>query len=461
MAHTWSMDSAATAASIANHFVHQLEICLCKSCENWDVILALGGVLRSHPQAMTILETLLKQLRDNYTLLPDSQKRLYRQAYEMVLLQLLPLSQHQQHLLQWRSLEARLLLFYLLDCFRFAQPFVNQRSPAVGAAGTAQGLAEAGASRMRMQCGDMMLTMGQSIVALTVWNLHQSTKAFEYDKTRAAQPPDAAGRGGSQYRHFVLDIEQLTWTKDLLKYYQTRLQERLGGPNAPGAPTAAPAGAGAGADSNGVHVGAPPPPTSTAAPVAAPPPVMAPPPIEETVEAPLAPGSDVLESKMHNSTDGTDGSKDTRNQGHEDGSKDARNRLPYGVADVKYLIDMVEFVLEAHKAKNDYNAPAQAGAAAAAADLQEAKTRIFWQKMAENKVDPEYGLPARLKHGTFALSEFQHAALELYLSLNAHPQGFLARACGSLLLLAPFSRPSSLSRLPAVSCSLLLSCVPI
>ena len=125
MPHLWAGEHV-VVTSIVNHVVQQLEVCLCKNGEYWEVLLALGGILATHPQALNVLDSIIKQLRDNYKQLPDPHRRFYRHLHEILILKLYSLSGDELHAMQARGCSGRLLLFFLL--VRFFIPFVSNPS---------------------------------------------------------------------------------------------------------------------------------------------------------------------------------------------------------------------------------------------------------------------------------------------------------------------------------------------
>eukprot|EP00290_Baffinella_frigidus_P055841 CAMPEP_0180376544 /NCGR_PEP_ID=MMETSP0989-20121125/23490_1 /TAXON_ID=697907 /ORGANISM="non described non described, Strain CCMP2293" /LENGTH=743 /DNA_ID=CAMNT_0022374803 /DNA_START=55 /DNA_END=2282 /DNA_ORIENTATION=- len=231
VAHSWALDAAATVASISGCLVHHLEVCLAKQSDPWDVLLTLGGIVTSHPQGLSIYEAVTKLLRENYKQQPGQHSRFYRHVFEILTLRVHAISR--DHLFLCTSSEARLLLFYLLDCFRFALP-VMPRSDQLPSRNGA--LSTISSSHLKALCSKMMLTMGESIVGLTVWNLKQATTNIKAEKVRQQQAAAGQGAGhadalaassrASMTKNFLLDAEALTFTRDLLSYYLKKVQER-------------------------------------------------------------------------------------------------------------------------------------------------------------------------------------------------------------------------------------------
>ncbi|KAJ1486721.1 hypothetical protein T484DRAFT_1788713, partial [Baffinella frigidus] len=234
VAHSWALDAAATVASISGCLVHHLEVylakqsdpwdvCLAKQSDPWDVLLTLGGIVTSHPQGLSIYEAVTKLLRENYKQQPGQHSRFYRHVFEILTLRVHAISR--DHLFLCTSSEARLLLFYLLDCFRFALP-VMPRSDQLPSRNGA--LSTISSSHLKALCSKMMLTMGESIVGLTVWNLKQATTNIKAEKVRQQQAAAGQGAGhadalaassrASMSKNFLLDAEALTSTRDLPSY---------------------------------------------------------------------------------------------------------------------------------------------------------------------------------------------------------------------------------------------------
>lgn len=368
-AHLWALDPAATPGTIAAHLVHQLEVVMAKLSEAWEVLLALGGILAAHPLSLSIFDALTKQLRDNNKQMGDLHRRFYRHVYETLTVKIHAMSADHQFLCT--SSEARLLLFYLLDCFRFALPVMPRVDP--NTSRTVQpSLSSAAGSKLKALCSEMMLTMGESIVGLTVWNLKQATTNIKFEKQRQAQQTAGGDGAGVAARtpfgkNFLLDPEALTFTRDLLSYYLKKVRDNQ--------PKEDPA-----AMTPAEGVAPPPPPPTTDAPVT------------ET-DKPL--------------------------------SEIKGKELPYTADDIKFLIEIVEAVINAHKAPRASGQPAEGGAPQG---VQE-KQRMFKEVLSKHQVDPEIGLPEKLK-ARFSDPKFDQQALANYLSLSMPQLGFLARACG-------------------------------
>uniref|UniRef100_A0A7S0EZF2 Mediator complex subunit 16 n=1 Tax=Hanusia phi TaxID=3032 RepID=A0A7S0EZF2_9CRYP len=392
MAHPWALDKTATPQSIASHIVYQMEVSLAKLSEAWDALLALGGIMTSHPMAFSIMENVVKLLRENNKQMPDNQRRFYRHAYEIMTIKIHSMSA--EHQFFCTSSEARLLLFYLLDCFRFALP-VMPRGDQSAQRSAGAGISPASTSRLKALCSDMMLTMGESIVGLTVWNLKHATTNIKSEKSRQAQQGGADTSASARMlfgKYFLLDPEALTFTRDLLSYYLKKLRD-----NQPKETKDATAN---GTDNSTNTVAAPPPPPT--------PTVHAPPPVDDLSSM------DVVMDPM-----GTDMGTSTMNLD----SEAQTSSLPYDESDIKYLIEIIENILNAHKVPR--NATGNEQNPQTVAD----KHRMFKEILAQNKVDPEIGLPEKLK-ARFSKPGFDQENLQNFLCLAMPQPGFLARACG-------------------------------
>jgi hypothetical protein len=475
MPHPWALHPA-TPVCITNHLVHQLEVSMCKTSELWDVLLPLGGLVGSHPQGMSILEGVLKQVAENLKQVRDDDhcKRFWKSMHEMLMLRLLQMSGEEEHVMEAEYCQGRQLLLYLIDTFRFAIPFASLHTPSL-TRNTSQGQTAAGGvsgggvsssrgpfcsgamGRLKTKCKETIQAMGPTIVALTVWNLHHAIKACELDEANAQRgkaSPELAGppglRGGLRYQSVVTDAEALTLTKDLLQQHYLQLQDRNKALNAPtpaghaqGDPSAAAAGA-ASNDTMGKAAAS----GAASAPGMAP--VMAPPPLSsEVVDAPL-PLYDLDNNAQDSSVTMLEEAGDA--EGEADGDK--VEMLQYDLEDVVHLIKTVDTLLEANKATTETPTPWAPGGAD--------KTRystVLAQKLAQHKLDLQHGLRERLQHRSLARPEFAYAALQSLLALSPYAHGFMARACGypfspfvlhqaaSCLTFA--SLPSHLSFIPA------------
>eukprot|EP00293_Proteomonas_sulcata_P001164 CAMPEP_0184318326 /NCGR_PEP_ID=MMETSP1049-20130417/101986_1 /TAXON_ID=77928 /ORGANISM="Proteomonas sulcata, Strain CCMP704" /LENGTH=361 /DNA_ID=CAMNT_0026638059 /DNA_START=133 /DNA_END=1218 /DNA_ORIENTATION=+ len=219
-------------------------------------------------------------------------------------------------------------------------------------------LSSATTSKLKSICSEMMLTMGESIVGLTVWNLKQATTNIKFEKQRQAQQSSGDSQAGARMpfgKNFLLDPEALTFTRDLLSYYLKQVRAQQPREEVQSRDTMA----------------APPPVTDAPTPV-----------------------------------------------GEYKGAE-----LPYTADDIKYLIEIVEHVINAHKA------PRAGGADGSVAQGVQEKQRMFKEVLSKYKVDPEVGLPEKLKE-RFYDAKFDQSALANYLSLSMPQHGFLARACG-------------------------------
>lgn len=78
----------------------------------------------------------------------------------------------------------------------------------------------AAGSKLKASLNEMMFTMGESIVGLSVWCLRHATNIVKSDME--AGP---AGWNFGLSKNFLLDPEALTFTYDLLSYYLKRVQE--------------------------------------------------------------------------------------------------------------------------------------------------------------------------------------------------------------------------------------------
>ena len=433
MPHPWAMHAAATPVCIANHLVHQLEVSMCKTSEWWDVLLPLGGLVRSHPQGMSILEAVLKQVADNFVhITQDPAKRFYRHMHAMLMLRLLHMSGKEEHVREAEYCQGRLLLSYLIDAFRFAIHFVAAGGVPAGGGGR---FCSAAMARLKGESEQMMQALGPTIVALTVWNLHHAIKACEVDEALAQagqEAPCAPGLGGGlRFRSIVSDVDALALTKDLLQYYYKQLKERNAASNKPapagraqGAPgdasAAAVQGAGGTGAPSGAAAGAGMAATMTA-------PVMAPPPLApESVDAPLP-----LDALDHPPQQDASGAmlEDAAADAESEAVGDSREMLQYDLEDVMNLIDIVDRLLGAHKATN------QEMTTAGTAGTPD-KTRILAQKLALYKLDLQHGLRQQLLQRSLTRPEFAHGALLSWLAISPFPHGFLARACGYVSALA-------------------------
>ena len=92
LAHPWSLCPTAKPHTIAGHIAHQLELCIAKQSDPWDVLLALGGILQAHPQAKVVFETILKLMRYNRKEMSDQHKRFYRHVFETTCVRLYSMS---------------------------------------------------------------------------------------------------------------------------------------------------------------------------------------------------------------------------------------------------------------------------------------------------------------------------------------------------------------------------------
>ena len=286
-------------------------------------------------------------------------------------------------------------------------------------------------ARLKGECAQMMQALGPTIVGLTVWNLHHAVKGCQVDEALAQagqEPASAPGLGGGvRVRSIVCDVDALNQTKELLHFYYKQLQDgstawsnagRAGsgqgahrdaargdalaghvqGGGATGAPSAAAAGAGM-SSTMAAPVMAPPPPAQES--------------VDASVDAPLA-----LDALEH--TPQQDASSAVLQEPAVDAESEAgvdpREMLEYDLEDVMHLINIINRLLEAHKATQEVGA----------AD----KTRVLAQKLAVHKVDLHHGLRERLAQRSLARPELAHGALLSWLALSPLPHGFLARACG-------------------------------
>jgi hypothetical protein len=471
MPHPWALH-AATPVCITNHLVHQLEVSMCKTSELWDVLLPLGGLVRSHPQGMSILEGVLKQVADNLKQVRDDHcKRFWKSMHEMLMLRLLQMSGEEEHVMEAQYCQGRQLLLYLIDAFRFAIPFASLNAPSL-TRNSSQGQAAAGGvsgggvsssrgpfcsgamGRLKTQCQETIQALGPTIVALTVWNLHHAIKACELDEANAQRGqagPELAGppglRGGLRYQSVVTDVDALSLTKDLLQQHYKQLQDRNKALNAPtpadhaqGDPSAAPAGAaGNGTMGKAAASGA------ASAPGMAP--VMAPPPLApEVVDAPLP-----LDDLDNNAQDSSVTMLETAEDAEGEADGDKVEMLQYDLEDLVHLIKTVNTLLEAHKATTQETAtPGAPGGAD-----KTRYTTVLAQKLAQHKVDLQHGLRERLHQRSLARPEFAYAALQSLLALSPYAHGFMARACGYPL--SPFVLRQAASCLTFASLPSLLS----
>ena len=500
MPHPWAM-LPASVSSIVNHVVHLLEMSLCNMNDMFDIFFTLAGIVRRHAQGLTLLEGVMKVVRRNYKMLPEGQQGFYRHMHHILILRLLSLSADEGHKMEAKCCEGRLLLFYLLDTFRFARPLasppcsVQRPQPGVGGAGVPAPLAPLSLpgsweARMKTRCVDMMLTMGESIVGLTVWNLRQATLAIEYDNDCAMQyhykslhqPPQLGGEQGAkawgeQFRNFVHDAHAVSLTKDLLMFYHKKLQEQhqhdhlppLPPPSPVIAPPAASLDQEAGATEAAMHAGKVGVTGESLAGVATPQssaPFMPPPALHDApLDQPACQLAHLLPVPVLHGAEGREHEGDSHEgvsheaQGQDDlKDKDIKDKvddrvddrlLSYGrdytIHDLKTLIEILDQVVQAHKLLETHKPYASAdhlpGAAADAHqkllhDEHDAqiKHKLFNLALSEKEVDPERGLEQRLAQGAFARPPFSHASLDKLLSLSRSPQGFQARACGCVLV---------------------------
>ena len=491
MPHPWAM-LPASVSSIVNHVVHLLEMSLCNMNDMFDIFLTLAGIVRRHAQGLTLLEGVIKVVRHNYKMVPEGQQGFYRHMHHILMLRLLSLSADEGHKMEAKCCEGRLLLFYLLDTFRFARPLASppcsmQRpQPGVGGAGVPAPLAPlplpgSWEARMKTRCVDMMLTMGESIVGLTVWNLRQATLAIQYDNDcamqyhdkSAHQPPQLGGEQGAnawgaQFRNFVHDAHAVSLTKDLLMFYHKKLQEQhqhdhlppLPPPSPVIAPPAASLDQEAGATEwamGAVKIGVT---RESLAGVATPQssaPVMPPPALHDApLDQPACQLAHLPPVPVLHGAEGREHEGDSHEaQGQDDRTDtDIKDKVDdrslscgrdYTIHDLKKLIEILDQVVQAHKLLETHKPHASAdhlpGAATDAHqkllhDQHQAqiKHKLFNVALSEKEVDPERGLEQQLAQGAFARPPFSHASLDKLLSLSRSPQGFQARACGCVLL---------------------------
>ena len=81
----------------------------------------------------------------------------------------------------------------------------------------------AAGSKLKASLNEMMFTMGESIVGLSVWCLRHATNIVKSDKE--AGPAGVGSWNFGLSKNFLLDPEALTFTYDLLSYYLKRVQE--------------------------------------------------------------------------------------------------------------------------------------------------------------------------------------------------------------------------------------------
>ena len=183
---------------MANHLVQQFEIAVYKSCDCWDVLLALGGLLRSDPRAPSLIEAIVRQLHSGYARLPGAQQRVFQPSFDAVVLRVSMLSCAEEHRMLANNTAARLQLTYLEDCFRFYH----------AVAGTSvEGLCDAAHDRLQARRGETVARIGQSLVALTLWFLYQAIKIHSWRSTPSqglvnaaagqSMQPGGAGAGGA------------------------------------------------------------------------------------------------------------------------------------------------------------------------------------------------------------------------------------------------------------------------
>ena len=347
---------------MANHLVQQFEIAVYKSCDCWDVLLALGGLLLSDPRAPSLIEAIVQQLHSGYARLPGAQQRVFQPSFDAVVLRVSMLSCAEEHRMLANNTAARLQLTYLEDCFRFYHAI----------AGTSvEGLCDAAHDRLQARRGEIMARIGQSLVALTLWFLYQAIKIHSWRSTpsqglanaaagEAVQPGGAvgggAGGGGSgraEYLdNFVLSSQALSVSKELLVQYRATLTGAAGprtstpapDPSAP--PLAAHVGVGLGTGIQGPAAVLAPPPAENASTqqpdagvageaVEAPSAVLAPPAL---VDMPVA-APPPLEAVPTLVAGAASAGKAV--------AGDA-GCLQYGLQDVDFLIEALDLILGAH-----------------------------------------------------------------------------------------------------------------